>query len=758
MANVYKLSPGRMSFPRNRMGMELDANVVPEKTEAKFFAATPRAAEINIMSKPSLAVKYQKVNPVFRPENIRLIDPVIAKKISEIKPQTEGIPREKITVPISPIEQVNDEVLFEEAMDANKKLYLSRYRIANEEVSGKIQYRVSLEGQVQGWNLIIYLEKYPSPKIEIQSREAQEIDKTVAVILKYQLKESGGVEKELYFQEVSTEPAGLRAVLHIGNLEERDELFRALTKLDYHTVLIIRRVIRVGIPVSVPVSVSVPIAPPMRRRPIREDIDPSELPPVFKGRHRFQVIEQFDQLDAIVPQRKPSFVAMRTERTLAEEDTSVMTPPIVAVPAPPLFREVTRSLDNILENFIFEPQLHGYIFKGIEPATEETPGLIPFSVDYNQIPYNYYQERARRHVFYYLPDNFKIARRPESPHTPIISIQFPSKDETVLKYFALPYVDPDRLKAAAEKLKDVTPEIEFQPLPKTDKIQFELILPASPDPAKHIYLISSRSGIAGELHLTIDEFQKVFNAMFGGPENILFQGQIKIEVFKDKIETIDFIARMNDMAGDLIDYKEAQDGSGVNATFKNAIESPLRINSLDADLQSGSLSKAQIVGLSLPVSLNPGEGVQFAVMPSPPSTLQGEVHAIFNMEGVQVLPDPNAIWDCIIEKNLSSAPKTIVANTYIFKSPEASKDIIALIVDFKTGESVELNEKTDTTQVTLNLPVKDRILGLANTGAYSYRVTVIHKDVTEYTGPWKTETTDKLRINEEDWNVSAGTP
>ena len=745
--NVYKLSPGRLSFSAEKS----IAGVVPEKAEAKFFAASPQAAEVNIMPKSPLAVRFQKVAPAFRAEYARLIDPNISKRISEIRPPTEGIPREKLTVPISPMEQVNDEELFEEAADANKKLYLSRYRIATEDVSGKIQYRVSIEENDQGWNLAIYLEKYPAPKIEIQSREAKEIDKTVAVILKYQLKGSSGVEKELFFQEVSNEPPGLRAVLHTATLGERDELFRALTKIDYHTILIIRRVIRVAIPVAVPVY---PRRPPFETPPVSPRRPPFETPPVSPRRPPFET-------PPVGPRRLP-FARMADRpgvevkaaafRTLQQGATLAATP-IVASDTP-LFREVTRSLDNILEPFIFEPELHGYIFKGIQPSGDESTGLIRFQVG----SFNYYQEMARRHIFYYLPDSFKIARRPESPHTPIMSIQFPKQDEAVLKYFALPYVDSDRLEAAANKLKDVTPEIEFQPLiPSPDKIQFELKLPTSQDPARQMALISPRSGITGELHLTMEEFQKVFDAIFGGPENLFFQGQVKIEVFKDQIDMIDFIARINDTTGDLIDYKEVQDGAGAKATFKNAIESPLKINKLDAYLQSGSItSKAEVGGLNLPLLLNPGEEVQFDVKPSTPSPTQGEVHAIFNMEGVQVLPNQNAIWDNIIDENLSSEPQTIEVKTYIFQSPEASKDIMALWVNFKTGESVELTSQKDTSNVTLNLPVKDRILRLANTGAYSYQVTVIQKDTTEYNGPLKTDTKKILIINKEDWNVSAG--
>lgn len=762
--NVYKLSPGRMSFSAEKS----IAGVVPEKAEAKFFAASPQAAEVNIMPKSSLAVRLQKVAPAFRAEYARLIDPNISKRISEIRPPTEGIPREQLTVPISPMEQVNDEELFEEAANSSKKLYLSRYRIATDDVSGKIQYRVSIEEKDRGWNLAIYLEKYPAPKIEIQSREAKEIDKTVAVILKYQLKGSSGVEKELFFQEVSNEPLGLRAVLHTATLGERDELFRALTKIDYHTILIIRRVIRVAIPVYVPVN---PRNPPGETfTPVNPRRPPFEtLPPVSPRPHPLETLPPVKPKIPLVVdiadrqfRRSTPFVARMADkpdvavkaaafRTFQQRATLTATP--IVASETPLFREVTRSLDNILDPFIFEPELHGYIFKGIQPSGEESTGLIRFQVG----SFNYYQEMARRHIFYYLPDSFKIARRPESPHTPMMSIQFPKQDEAVLKYFALPYVDPDRLEAAANKLKDVTPEIEFQPLILSpDKIQFELKLPASQDPAKQMTLISPRSGIAGELHLTMEEFQMVFDAIFGGPENLFFQGQIKIEVFKDQIEMIDFIARMNDTTGDLIDYKEVQDGAGAKATFKNAIESPLKINKLDAYLQSGSItSKAEVGGLNLPLLLNPGEEVQFDVKPSTPSTPQGDVHAIFNMEGVQVLPDQNAIWDSIIE-DLASEPQAIEVKTYIFQSPEASKDIMSLWVNFKTGESVELTSQKDTVNVTLNLPIKDRILRLANTGAYSYQITVIHKDTTEYTGPWKTDTKKILIINKEDWDVSAG--
>ncbi|BAY99866.1 LamG domain-containing protein [Tolypothrix tenuis PCC 7101] len=191
----------------------------------------------------TVAVKVTDTSGVNKPDDISFdaqsssaspyIDVVILPNLSP------PVPRSQIQVAVSPNGQVTDEVLFEEAADASKKLYLPRYRLSEEIVSGQRRYRISLEPSGQIWNLIVYLEAYPADKLQ-EIGNAKLIDHNPQVILKYQFQ---GKAVESVFQEVTKAEGGqkLRAVLQLYTLEERDKIYLALTDAAYNTSLIVQR-------------------------------------------------------------------------------------------------------------------------------------------------------------------------------------------------------------------------------------------------------------------------------------------------------------------------------------------------------------------------------------------------------------------------------------------------------------------------------------------------------------------------------------
>src|SRR5216684_3126974 len=85
--------------------------------------------------------------------NARFIDPGFALKIIDLRTPTVGIPRSQITVPISPSENVTDELLFEGAADPSRKFYIPRYRVAQQNVSGQPRYQVALQQSGEEWTV-----------------------------------------------------------------------------------------------------------------------------------------------------------------------------------------------------------------------------------------------------------------------------------------------------------------------------------------------------------------------------------------------------------------------------------------------------------------------------------------------------------------------------------------------------------------------------------------------------------------------------
>jgi hypothetical protein len=432
-----------------------------------------------------------------------------------------------------------------------------------------------------------------------------------------------------------------------------------------------------------------------------------------------------------------------------------------------LFSEVTRALDDAPEPhpFSFPPPLHPYIFKDITPDRSEGSGLVYVQVD----SFSYYQDAAQPYVFYYLPDSFKIARKPDSPHTPIMSVKFESENSVRLAYSAMPYVDTKRLSNALEKLRH-NPSFLTTQLPQginspllqpllidPNKVKFYLRIPGqedSPEPfqdrSKNA-LINITTGITDELALNLGDFQEIFNSIFGG-HTLIFQGKVEVDVYTDKTETIPFIARINDLAGPILDYKEEQDSAsgGVSATFVNAIESTVRINGLGAKIIRGnSSSRGEIRGLNLPFQLKPGESIQFIVSPLEQLSENGQTRAVFDSFSLVVQPDTSAIWDSIVDKSVPSKPREVIIKTPVFRDPGASKDLLEFIVEFKCGRTVELTPTQDTVNTTLPLTpddLRNLVLGNSDRNMYVYNITAVGKDGHLTRSPDKTLVGDTIIV------------
>lgn len=163
---------------------------------------------------------------------------------------------QKPSVPISPNDPPSDTTLFEDPADPAKKYYLPRYRLAEEIVSGQARYRIALERKGAKWSFSIVFEKFPAPELGVSAREAKELSHKTQFVLVHRIflegSQSGLKEREL--SDVSPVEGGIRATLILETLEERDQLYRALTDAAYATNVIVRRSMHVALPLPLPNS------------------------------------------------------------------------------------------------------------------------------------------------------------------------------------------------------------------------------------------------------------------------------------------------------------------------------------------------------------------------------------------------------------------------------------------------------------------------------------------------------------------------
>jgi hypothetical protein len=166
----------------------------------------------------------------------------------------EGLLRGQLAVPISTTNPPDDTVLFEQPADANQKLYIPRYWMGQQTVSGTQQYRMSFKKVETTWILAIHLEKFPADEIPPEKlRGAQELAHVPSVELVFQvpvIREDGTQFLQTIsrpFQEIVAESDGMSVTLTMNSLNEMNQVFTALTDAQSGTRLIVRRATHVAI-------------------------------------------------------------------------------------------------------------------------------------------------------------------------------------------------------------------------------------------------------------------------------------------------------------------------------------------------------------------------------------------------------------------------------------------------------------------------------------------------------------------------------
>lgn len=733
------------------------------------------AQPVQLVKQPPVVAEPVGTVPLARPTLTqpiafaRFIDPAFAINIINNRTPTDGVPREQIKAPIAPADNVTDEMIFEDAANPAKKFYIPRYRVMTETVAGKQRYQVAFQKSGEEWTLTIRLQRFRAPAIANVAPEATEMDHRIAIILKHNQMSGGHAvgQEELEFKEKTLEADGIRAVLRGNTLPELDLIYQTLTDPAYGATVIVRNWVTVGVPV--------PAAPePTSQGGPRPKFSVS-LPPI----HAAAVIRDH-RTASTVKVARPAVRRAPKVRDHRRRSIADPAPPVAPSPQPsppaappqPLFRQVDRVIDNNISPnpFVFPPALHGYIFGTISANPAGQFDLVRHQVSWKGRMHSYYQNPIRSYQFYFLPDAFKVARRPKAPYEPVISVRFAATDASLEKvqvamdYIALPFVDTDRLEAAVGTLRTkvngpVPPEVNvvsYEPLLNpADKTHLRLAVPrgdaSSAFDDRKDALVDLRSGIHDSLSLMMPQFQAVYDAMFGSA-NILLSGTVEMDLGGAQ-ESIPFAARMNDLVGQVFEYTEIWSREeGLKATFRNAIESPVQINSLSAIL-SRNLERfpatIQELDFTQPIRVEPRAEISFKVVPTSPITGEGALTAKYDLSGVEVIADKEAIWNLVLDPSTPGVfirPIKVKTHKQRFDPPPQQPDnqIMSLVIDFEDGNSVELNAENLEEEVGLRMPVGDFILRKTDARQYRYKIRVIRLSGTTADQNWRTDDTGIL--------------
>ena len=587
-------------------------------------------------------------------------------------------PRDEITVPISPSEKITEDTIFTDPdASTGKRYFIPTFSLAEQTLDGTRRLRATMREVEEGWLLTVTFAS------GARSGGTEAIQTSFAPLLRFTKPTAPDVVKEMPLVLEQEDDTTWKASLTMrGGLTERDEVFHALTKTEYHTQFILRCKFKAAVP---------------------------------------------------EPKKKPG-----------DEQ---------------LYMPGSHTVDVALNHdpFNFDVQLHPYIFEDITNVSDRTFGLLLRQVEWRGRMHHYYQDEASPYKFYYLPDAFKITRKSELPYTPNMRVRFTSEDGSLermrvsLEYVAVPVVEPERLENAAQELEQHLPspmptnitDAVFQLLVvnNVEQLQLKLALPRADTSGT---LRQERPGIVSNLtehfvdaiDLTMSNFQTVFDALFG-KSAVVFSGKVFVGGGDQRPDAVvPFEARLDDLHGPMLEALETPNADGtVGLTLRNGCESPMVVHSIPLQIVTeGKVLAARADNLTrdgesveFPVKLAQDQALALKVVPDPPEAVNGTSDALFNLDDVEVQPDPEAVWSAILDASVPAEYTRTIEVKGFKEWFEQETGVRAIGIDFENGDSVTLEANFLEAKGHIRVPVSDLVLRKEQKSEYRYTQVTVHK-------------------------------
>jgi hypothetical protein len=688
-------------------------------------------------------------------DQIRFVDPNLARRIIDIRPILTGVTRDKLTVPVAAAADFADDALFQDPADPTKHFYLPRYAVdENRTAGGQPQYAIAIRQTGPEWTLETRLRKYAPSALGDAARTATELKHSIAVLLRYRRMVNGAAA---VVAEEPLEPPSLvgefvNATLRLATLEQRDRIIRALQDANSGVQLIVRRSFDVAIPVPSPPPPAQSPPPPPATTIVRD--------------HRTELGG-----GVIAGARRVAMFAAVAVPETAVPTISVGAP--LPPPAPvPLFRQVTRVLDAIADpaDFTFPLALHPYIYGDLGAPPGTARSLIARVVTWGGVSHTYYQDPDDTWEFSYLPDCFKLARRQGPTYEPLMTLHFAVRSDgsdpfaatrVSLEYIAVPVVDQNRLADAAAKLKPFvsvplpagidgprfTPLIDVD----ADKVRLHLTMPGAVGSGSRPQLrVNLRAGISDTLEMGLAEFQPLFDALFGAGLT-LFTGEVDVNLGDGAGNSIPFAARINDAVGDVVTYKAVPEGTGLRFTLANVIESPITISRQPAVLsRNGQPCPATVSGadFSSPITVASGTALEFLLTPKEPLSAGDDLKALLDLSGVTVIPDREEIFKKILDPAVTTFPDKVHVFTGENRFSTGDPPPAHIVVEFEGGGAVDLHPGHLDDHAEIPKSIADFVLRRSSAGSYKYRLRTVASTGggAPVIGAWISDTTRELPV------------
>lgn len=440
------------------------------------------------------------------------------------------------------------------------------------------------------------------------------------------------------------------------------------------------------------------------------------------------------------------------------------------------FRPVTRGLEQTVEPdpLFLHPALHPYIHGGAAPISGGAPGLVTRQLLFAGRFHKYWEDAANPARVFYLPDAFRLARRDKpAPFLPLMGVRLvpgataDADPMVAFDFVATPWIDVKRLEAARKELAmglpadpggaPVESRLRLEPLP-VQSASFWLALPGASGGG-----LAERPGAQVDVGaavivsetLSLSDFQTVFDALMGGALAIM-RGEIRVDFGQGVTERIPFEARFDRMNGDVFE-PEVTAGAApgqFNVLLRNAIESPVRVDRLEASVLAGSeeLAASGTLSTPLPVTLAPGESVSLAVAVTgaiPEAAAGGRIEPLLDVGGVQPLPNGELIWMAIFGDSAGAEARRTVrvklfAGMFDAVSGRPEDKALAILVQFEGGPTVELTPDRMEGEAKIPGSIADIVLRRGGSTVYRYKTQIIRRTTRLADPDWRSDSSDLL--------------
>ncbi len=683
-------------------------------------------------------------------EDARWLRPTIAASLHGVPTAHGGVDRASLSVPIAPTGVVTDLDRFEDPTDASRRYYLPRYEVTTVPTStGGHRFGVRIEATEAGGRLTVAMRAVAPPPDEEDAGPREPLPHDLALVLGFRIAQSAdSAYKELVFQEIRQEEDAIEAVLDLTDLE-LNAVYGVLRDPGRSPVLLARRSIRVAVPVAAPP----PPPPPGARSP----------GPIL-SRAAFEAARSSAVRQNLVLDANPGTPRVRDHR---EPDASSRRPRRGA-PAESLFRETTRTLDFEIGPvpFCFEPDLHPYVFDGAAGVSGSTGGLTLRQVSFGEGWFSYYEDLDDPGLFYFLPDAFRIARRPEPPHDPFVVVSVaqaedPGASEVYLTLVGAPHVDLGRLEHARSALarhlpagmREASEGVRLEPLNQPWSLLRTRLRAPLVDQLGEGVPVDLRTGFRLDLVLTLDQFQNLYDSLFTEGVSPL-AGDVDVPVGSEERtrERVSVEARFDRLAGPVFDVGPPAvrpDGT-VRVRVVQAIESPVEVEGLRfRALVPGGVRELELVSLeregdavALPARLEPGSEFEASLrLPDAPFDLEG-CRVTVLPDALRVEVDRDAVTQSVLDPTAPAdyaRPVDVFALEDWFEPGEADDGdpIRVLVVELEGGTSVRLTRDELESRGWLHRPLDELLNRAARSSlAFRYRVTTVRARGGSTTGSW----------------------